>query len=110
MIVSTTNTIPGKQYNITGTVHAEIIYGANIMRDWFASIRDIVGGRAKSYEQVLASARNDALDQIEAEALKQGANAIVGLKMDFEIVTTGSGKNNGMIVVTAFGTGVMYKT
>ena len=110
MIVSTTNTIPGKRFKITGTVHAEVIYGANIMRDWFASIRDIVGGRAKSYEQVLASARNDALDQLEKEASTQGANAIVGLKMDFEIITAGSGKNNGMIVVTAFGTGVLYKS
>ncbi len=109
MIVSTTNTIPSKQLQITGTVHAEIIYGANIIRDLFASIRDVVGGRAKSYEQMLAGARNEALDQLEVEAYKQGAQAIVGLKMDFEIVTTGSGKNNGMIVVTAYGTAVVFQ-
>lgn len=109
MIVTTTNTIPGKQFTITGTVHSEIIYGANILRDLFASFRDIVGGRAKSYEQVIAGARNDALDQLETEALEQGANGIVGLNMDYEIITAGSGKNTGMIVVTAYGTGVKFK-
>ena len=109
MIVSTTNTIPGKQIIITGTVHAEILYGANVMRDWFTSIRDIVGGRANSYEQVLAKARNEALDQLEVEAYKQEASAIVGLNMDFEIITAGSGKNNGLILVTAYGTAVVFR-
>ena len=109
MIVSTTNTIPGKQITITGTVHAEIIYGANIVRDIFASVRDMVGGRAKSYEQVIAGARNDALDQLEKEAKGQGADGIVGLNMDYEIITAGSSKNTGMIVVTAYGTAVKFK-
>lgn len=109
MIVTTTNTIPNKRFEITGTVHAEIIYGANIVKDFIASIQDMVGGRVRNYEKVIANARNEALDKLEKEAEGQGADAIIGLNMDFEIITSGSSKNTGMILVTAYATAVKFR-
>ena len=103
MILSTTNTIEGKPVNdYLGIVTGETIIGANIFKDFFASIRDIVGGRSGSYERVLKEAKDTALKEMKEEAIKLNANAVIGIDLDYETV----GKNGGMLMVTASGTAV----
>jgi len=103
MILSTTNTIEGKPVNdYLGIVTGETIIGANIFKDFFASIRDIVGGRSGSYERVLGEAKDTALKEMKEEAIKLNANAVIGIDLDYETV----GKNGGMLMVTASGTAV----
>jgi uncharacterized protein YbjQ (UPF0145 family) len=103
MILSTTNTIEGKPVNdYLGIVTGETIIGANIFKDFFASIRDIVGGRSSSYERVLREAKDTALKEMKEEAIKLNANAVIGIDLDYETV----GKNGGMLMVTASGTAV----
>ncbi len=103
MILSTTNTIEGKPVNdYLGIVTGETIIGANIFKDFFASIRDIVGGRSGSYERVLREAKDTALKEMQEEAIKLNANAVIGVDLDYETV----GKNGGMLMVTASGTAV----
>jgi len=103
MILTTTNTIethPVKEY--LGIVTGETIIGANIFKDFFAGIRDIVGGRASSYEGVLREAKDTALKEMEEQAQRLGANAVIGIDLDYETV----GPNGGMLMVTASGTAV----
>jgi len=101
LILSTTNTIEGKPVNdYLGIVTGETIIGANIFKDFFASIRDIVGGRSGSYERVLREAKDTALKEMQEEAIKLNANAVIGIDLDYETV----GKNGGMLMVTASGT------
>lgn len=103
MILSTTNTIDGKPVNdYLGIVTGETIIGANIFKDFFASIRDVVGGRSGSYERVLREAKDTALKEMKEEAIKLNANAVIGIDLDYETV----GKNGGMLMVTASGTAV----
>lgn len=103
MILSTTNTIEGSPVkDYLGIVTGETIIGANIFKDLFASIRDIVGGRSDSYERVLREAKDTALREMTENAAKLGASAIVGIDLDYETV----GKNGGMLMVTASGTAV----
>ncbi len=103
MIVTTTPGIEGKQISeYLGIVTGEAIMGANVFRDLFAGIRDIVGGRSAAYEQELAKARQIALDEMEATAAQRGANAVVGVDLDYEVL----GANNGMLMVSASGTAV----
>jgi uncharacterized protein YbjQ (UPF0145 family) len=103
MILSTTNTIEGSPVkDYLGIVTGETIIGANIFKDLFASIRDIVGGRSGSYERVLREAKDTALREMTENATKLGASAIVGVDLDYEKV----GKNGGMLMVTASGTAV----
>jgi uncharacterized protein YbjQ (UPF0145 family) len=103
MILSTTNTIEGSPVkDYLGIVTGETIIGANIFKDLFASIRDIVGGRSGSYERVLREAKDTALREMTENAAKLGASAIVGIDLDYETV----GKNGGMLMVTASGTAV----
>ena len=83
----------------------ETIIGANLFRDLFASVRDIVGGRSSSYEEVLREAKETALREMEEQAVKLGANAVVGVDLDFETI----GGNSSMLMVTASGTAVYYK-
>lgn len=100
MIVTTTNSLdnkPVKEY--LGIVTGETIIGANIFKDFFASIRDIVGGRSGSYERVLREAKDTALKEMEEEARKLNATAIIGVDLDYETV----GSNGGMLMVTASG-------
>lgn len=107
MIVTTTQSIEGhsiKEY--LGVVSGETIMGANIFRDLFASVRDIVGGRAGGYEKVLNDARNIVLEELENKAKALGANAVVGVDFDYEAL----GNNNGMLMVTAAGTAVYIPT
>ena len=103
MILTTTHTIenkPVKEY--VGIVTGETIIGANIFKDFFAGIRDIVGGRSGSYERVLREAKDTAIKEMKERAMEFGADAIVGIDLDYETV----GKNGGMLMVTASGTAV----
>ena len=103
---STTPTIEGKtitQYH--GVVAGEAILGANIFKDFFAGIRDIVGGRSATYEKELRKARQVAFEEMEREAAELGANAIVGIDIDYETV----GSKGGMLMVSVSGTAVTFK-
>ena len=103
MIISTTNTPEG--YSIRehkGIVTGEAIPGANIARDFFAGIRDIVGGRAGACEKELRKAREHSFGEMREQAVELGADAIVGVDMDYETL----GENGGMLMVTAAGTAV----
>jgi uncharacterized protein YbjQ (UPF0145 family) len=104
MILTTTHAIEGKPVRTyLGIVTGEAILGANIFRDVFAQIRDVVGGRSASYEKELAQARQLALDELAARAKDLGANAVVGIDLDYEVL----GTNNGMLMVSASGTAVV---
>ena len=103
MLLTTTNTVEGKRVvHYYGVVSGETIIGANIFRDFFASIRDIVGGHSSSYEQVLREAKATALKELQDEAAALGANAVIGIDLDYETV----GGNGSMLMVTASGTAV----
>jgi len=106
MIITTTPSIEGKTIvKYLGIVTSEAVVGANIFRDLFASIRDIVGGRTSSYEGVLRRAKESALKEIQTNALEMGANAVVGIDLDYETV----GSNGSMLMVTASGTAVIIE-
>lgn len=103
MLVTTTPLIEGKRItHYYGIVSGETIIGANVFRDLFASIRDIVGGRAGSYEEVLREAKDTALREMQEQAISRGANAVIGVDLDYETV----GSNGSMLMVTACGTAV----
>ena len=103
MILSTTNNIDGKPVkDYLGIVTGETIIGANIVKDVFASIRDIVGGRSGSYERVLREAKDTALKEMKENAEKLNADAVIGIDLDYETV----GNTGGMLMVTASGTAV----
>jgi uncharacterized protein YbjQ (UPF0145 family) len=103
MLITTTNNIEGKRITqYYGLVSGETIIGANIVKDLFASITDIVGGRSGAYEQTLREAKDTALQEMTQEAQRMGANAIIGVDLDYE--TLGSG--GSMLMVTACGTAV----
>ena len=104
MIITTTAMIEGRPVQTyLGVVTGEVIVGANIFRDLFASIRDIVGGRSGAYEDVLARARKQALVELEAEAQKLGGNAVIGVDLDYEVL----GSNGSMLMVSCTGTAVV---
>ena len=104
VILSTTPSIEGRSITkYCGIVTGEAIMGANIFKDLFAGIRDIVGGRSGTYERELARAREIALEELRASASDLGANAVVGVDLDFEVL----GANNGMLMVSASGTAVV---
>jgi len=106
MIITTTPTIEGRKIrDYRGIVTGEAIMGANIFRDLVASITDIVGGRSGTYEQSLRTARDTALAELQANAVELGANAVVGVDLDYEVL----GQNNGMLMVTASGTAVVIE-
>lgn len=103
MILTTTSVIEGnKVREYRGIVTGEAIVGANVFRDFFAGIRDIVGGRSSAYEKELQKAREIALGEMSHKARSQGANAIVGIDLDYEVV----GRGGSMLMVTACGTAV----
>ncbi len=106
MILSTTSNLECHQIKeYLGLVTGETIIGANIFKDIFASIRDIVGGRSSSYEQVLAEARETAMRALVDQAYNLGANAVVGIDMDYETI----GGKGSMIMVSVSGTAVRYE-
>ena len=103
MLVTTTNAIEGRRIvEYKGLVAGEAILGANLFRDLFASIRDIVGGRSGSYEKVLNDARQTAVGEMTDKAAALGANAVIGVDLDYETI----GSNGSMLMVTAAGTAV----
>lgn len=103
MIVTTTSDVQGRRIvEYHGLVTGEAILGANVVRDFFASIRDVVGGRSGAYEKVLKSARDSAVDDMVAEAKARGADAVVGVDLDYEVL----GKEGSMLMVAASGTAV----
>lgn len=104
MILSTTPTIEGhpiREYR--GVVTGEAIIGANVFKDFFAGIRDIIGGRSNSYERVLREAKDTALQEMSDRAAQMGCNAVVGIDLDYETV----GSNGSMLMVTCSGTAVV---
>lgn len=104
MIITTTNTIEGHRItSYKGIVVGEAIMGANVVRDVFASITDIVGGRSGAYESKLQDARDTAMTELEARAAAMGANAVVGVDLDYEVV------GQSMLMVSASGTAVVIE-
>jgi uncharacterized protein YbjQ (UPF0145 family) len=107
LIVTTTPNLEGKRIvRYFGIVSGEAIIGANLFRDLFAGIRDIVGGRSGSYEEVLREAKQNALEEMEENARRLGANAVVAVDLDYETV----GNNGSMLMVTASGTAVLTES
>ena len=103
MIVTTTPSIEGRSVReYKGIVTGEAILGANIFKDFFAGIRDLVGGRSAAYEEELTKARQIALNEMTTRAQALGANAVVGVDLDYEVL----GTNQGMLMVSASGTAV----
>lgn len=103
MIVSTTPDLQGQKITgYLGVVTGEAIMGANVFRDMFAGLRDIVGGRSGSYEKELRKAREVAMDELQDEARELGADAVVAVDLDYEVL----GGNNGMLMVSISGTAV----
>ena len=106
MLIITTPSIEGKQIaEYYGIVSGEAILGANVFRDLFASIRDIVGGRSAAYEEELRNAKDIAINEMIQQAQSLGANAIVGVDLDYETIGGGTGN---MLMVSASGTAVRY--
>ncbi len=106
MLVVTTPSIEGKRITqYLGLVSGDAILGANIFRDFFAGIRDIVGGRSAAYEKELRKAKQLALEEMMEEAAALGANAVVGVDLDYETLSVGQG--GGMLMVSANGTAVV---
>jgi uncharacterized protein YbjQ (UPF0145 family) len=104
MLISTTSTLDGKRVSrYLGLVTGEAILGANIFRDLFAGVRDIVGGRSAAYEQELRKAKDIAIREMTEQAQALGANAIIGVDLDYENV----GQSGGMLMVSASGTAVI---
>lgn len=103
MIVTTTPSVDGKRISCYhGVVAGEAILGANLFKDLFAGIRDLVGGRSATYERELQRARDIALQELQQRAQELGANAVVGVDLDYEVL----GQGNGMLMVSASGTAV----
>lgn len=103
MIVTTTPEIAGRPVrDYLGIVTGEAIMGANVFRDMFAGLRDIVGGRSGAYEKELRKAREVAMEEMKNEARDLGADAVVGIDLDYEVL----GGNNGMLMVSISGTAV----
>lgn len=103
MIMTTTNAVDGKRVeDYLGIVMGEAIIGANIIKDIFAAVRDVVGGRAGAYEDALRSARQEALREMGVRAQELGANAVIGIDIDYEVL----GKAGSMLMVTSAGTAV----
>lgn len=103
MIITTTPNLEGKPVQeYLGIVTGEAIIGANILKDFMAGIRDIVGGRSAAYEKALRSAREEALREMATEAQARNADAVIGVDLDYEVLGTG----NGMLMVSVSGTAV----
>jgi uncharacterized protein YbjQ (UPF0145 family) len=108
MLVVTTSSIEGRKITrYLGLVSGDAILGANIFRDFFASIRDIVGGRSAAYEKELRKAKQIALEEMIQEAAQLGANAVIGVDLDYETIDLGQG--GAMLMVSANGTAVVYE-
>ena len=103
MIITTTNSVEGRQIrSYLGIVFGEVISGINFVKDFTAGLTNFFGGRSGSYEEELTRARETALRELEDRAARLGADAVVGIKMDYAVL----GSDNGMLMVTASGTAV----
>lgn len=103
MLLSTTSVIEGRPVReYLGVVTGETIIGANFVKDFLAGIRDVIGGRSGSYERVLREAKDTAMREMEERAARIGANAVIGIDIDYETM----GQNGSMIMVTCSGTAV----
>ncbi|ANO34823.1 hypothetical protein BCT86_08475 [Vibrio breoganii] len=103
MLMTTTQSVEGKRVlSYHGVIAGEAILGANLFKDMFAGIRDMVGGRSGTYEKELERARTIAMQELEDKAREIGANAVIGIDIDYEVL----GKDNGMLMVSASGTAV----
>ena len=103
MIITTTGSVEGRTITAYGgIVFGEVITGVNFMRDMAASLRNIFGGRPQAYEEELMQAREQAIEEMAQRAEQMGADAVVGVKMDYEVL----GADNGMLMVTVSGTAV----
>ena len=108
MLIVTTPNVEGKRITrYLGLVSGEAILGANIFKDFFAGIRDIVGGRSAAYEKELRKAKDIATQEMVAQAQQLGANAVVGVDLDYETIQVGQG--GGMMMVSASGTAVVME-
>ncbi|MGN0134841.1 MAG: putative heavy metal-binding protein [Anaerotignum sp.] len=106
MIVTTTNSIEGKKIvEYKGIVFGEVISGVNMVKDIMAGLTNIFGGRSNTYETELIDARQNAIREMQERAAQMGANAVVGVDIDYEVL----GADNGMLMVTASGTAVRYE-
>jgi len=106
MIVTTTPSVEGRRITrYCGVVAGEAILGANLFKDLFAGIRDLVGGRSATYERELQRARDIAMEELRQRAQELGANAVVGVDLDYEVL----GQGNGMLMVSASGTAVVLE-
>ena len=104
MLLSTTSVVDGRPVSrYLGVVTGEAIIGANIFRDMFAAVRDVVGGRSATYEKALNEAREVAMGEMQKRAESLGANAVIGIDVDYEVL----GQNNGMLMVAVSGTAVV---
>ena len=103
MLVTTTNSVEGRPVrDYLGIVTGEAILGANVFKDFFANIRDIIGGRSAAYETELRKARDIALRELQDQARDLGADAVIGVDLDYEVL----GERSGMLMVSASGTAV----
>jgi len=106
MLKTTTSVVEGRPVqDYLGVVVGEAILGANIFKDLFGAIRDVVGGRSGAYEQEMGKARDIAFDEMEAKAKAMGADGIIGIDIDYEVV----GQNGSMMMVSVSGTAVKFK-
>ena len=104
MILTTTPSVEGRQIlEYKGIIFGEVISGVDVLRDFTAGLSNFFGGRSGTYEEELTNARETALRELERRAQERGANAVVGVDVDYEIL----GSNNGMLMVTASGTAVL---
>lgn len=104
MLLTTTTTVEGRPVSrYLGIVTGEAIIGANVFRDLFASVRDIVGGRSATYERALGEAREVAMKEMQERASALGANGVIGIDLDYEVL----GQSNGMLMVSVSGTAVV---
>ncbi|MBR5572643.1 MAG: putative heavy metal-binding protein [Oscillospiraceae bacterium] len=106
MIITTTPSVEGKKIvNYYGIVFGEVITGVNVLKDFAAGLSNFFGGRSATYEEELMNARHQALQEMEQRAYQMGANAVVGVDIDYEVL----GSDNGMLMVTASGTAVFVE-
>ncbi len=108
MLITTTNTVQGHEVTeYLGIVTAEVVYGTNVVRDFFAGIRDVIGGRTGSYEKVFEKGQLEAIKKLEKRAQKLTANAVIGIKVDTS--TINPDEKGVLFLITAIGTAVQLK-
>ncbi|MBD2184713.1 MULTISPECIES: YbjQ family protein [Oscillatoriophycideae] len=109
MIVTTTDVVQGAEIQAyLGIVTAEVVYGTNVLRDFFASIRDVIGGRTGSYERVFEQGQREAIAELEKRAQRLGANAIVGIEVDTGTINVD--QSGVLLLITAIGTAVKLRS